>query len=140
MSDVVVVGAGRMGAPIVGRLVAAGHTVGVRDVRPAVRPAIEAAGAGWLPDQGALHERLAGADVVVTVLPGSPELRAVMLGTAADGDGGILRSLGAQALWIDLTSAAPDLARELADAAASHGARYVDAAIGGGPADAQAGG
>jgi 3-hydroxyisobutyrate dehydrogenase-like beta-hydroxyacid dehydrogenase len=103
---------------------------------------VEAAGGGWVPDQGALHERLSSADFVVTVLPGSPELRAVMLGTAAGGDGvdvGVLRSLGPQALWIDLTSAAPDVARDLEDAAARHGARYVDAAIGGGPAEAQAG-
>ncbi len=136
--EVTVVGVGRMGLPITARLAAAGHVVSAFDVRPDAQAGAEAAGARWRPDLRHLRSDVASAPMVVTVLPGSPELRQLML----DGQGGapgLLRQLAPGALWIDMTSAAPDLGAELADVAEGRAVRYVDAAIGGGPAEAQQG-
>jgi 3-hydroxyisobutyrate dehydrogenase len=127
---VAVVGVGRIGLPIVARLARAGYPVRACDVRPEVEAEVRAAGAEWC-DSAA--DAVAGADVLLTVLPGSPELRAAML--APDG---LLVQLGGTD-WLDLTSAAPDLAAELATAADRLGVAYVECPVGGGVAAAQRG-
>jgi 3-hydroxyisobutyrate dehydrogenase-like beta-hydroxyacid dehydrogenase len=57
----------------------------------------------------------------------------------AVGAGGALGALGAGALWIDLTSGDPRVARELGREAAARGVDAVGAPMAGGPADAEAG-
>jgi len=133
MAAVTVVGAGRIGLPVVGRLVSAGHRVGVVGVRPDREAAVRASGARWA---GTSLARAHEAGTLVTVLPGSPELREVMLG---QDERGALSRLRRGSTWIDMTSAAPDLVDALATAARERGVRYVDAAIGGGPDDAARG-
>lgn len=140
MVDVVVVGAGRIGLPVAARLMAAGRAVGVIDVRPELQAAAEAVGARWLgPRLPVIDSAYPAPMVVVTVLPGSPELRKAMLGGLAGSGKGLIDEMLAGTLWIDMTSAAPDLAIELASAAAEHDIRYVDAAVGGGPTNAEQG-
>lgn len=140
MVDITVVGAGRIGLPVAARLVAAGHAVGIVDVRPGVRAAAEGVGASWLGARFPVMDSAVPArTVVVTVLPGSPELREVILGDLAGSGAGLIDQLPAGTLWIDMTSAAPDLATELAVTAADHQIRYVDAAVGGGPTNAEQG-
>jgi 3-hydroxyisobutyrate dehydrogenase len=124
MSTVAVIGIGRIGAPLVQRLVAAGHGVRAHDVRPGVEDLVRSAGAAWAP---ALTDATAACDVVFTVLPGSAELAGVVLGP----DGLLARLVPGQT-WIDLTSAAPDVGARLADAAGARGVGYLDAPIGGG--------
>lgn len=140
MVDVVVVGAGRIGLPVAARLAAAGNAVGVVDVRLELQATVEAVGARWL---GAGLSFIASAHqrpmAVVTVLPGSPELRDAMLGGLAGAGAGLIDQMLPGTLWIDMTSAAPDLAIELASAAAEQEIRYVDAAVGGGPTNAEQG-
>lgn len=51
MTDIVIIGAGRMGLPVAARLVAAGNAVGVVDVRPELQAAAAAVGAQWLGDR-----------------------------------------------------------------------------------------
>lgn len=124
MSTVAVIGVGRIGWPLVQRLVAAGHAVRAHDVRPEVEVRVRSAGAGWAPR---LADAVDGCEFVITVLPGSAELAGAVLG--ADG---LLARLPAGPVWIDLTSAAPDLGARLAEAARSAGVAYLDAPIGGG--------
>ena len=91
MSETVgVVGVGRMGTPLIGRLVAAGHDVVATDILPERRPVAEDAGARWVSD-------VSGCDVVLTVLPGNAELAAYSPVDCR--------------LWIDLTSGSPDTER-----------------------------
>ncbi|MEU4194191.1 NAD(P)-dependent oxidoreductase [Kribbella sp. NPDC026611] len=123
--NILVAGAGRIGLPVVRHLAAAGHAVRVHDVRPEVRKAALQAGASWA-------EEPATADLVVTVLPGSPELRTLMLSP-----GGLLDQL--DGTWVDLTSASPELGAELAAAAQERGVAYVEAPVGGGVPAAEAG-
>jgi 3-hydroxyisobutyrate dehydrogenase-like beta-hydroxyacid dehydrogenase len=136
MSAVTLVGAGRIGLPVVERLVAEGHWVEVVDIRDLELDA-EAVGAHW---GGSSLARLPADRLLVTVLPGSPELRELMLGSQGGSAPAALGQLAAGGTWVDMTSAAPDLGADLAAAAAKHGVRYVDAAVGGGPQAAQRGG
>lgn len=120
------------------RLVAAGNAVGVVDVRPELQAAAAAVGAQWLGARlPVINSTYPAPTVVLTVLPGSPELREAMLGDRTGS--GLIAQMLAGTLWIDMTSTAPDLAIELAIAAADHQVHYVDAALGGGPSNAEQG-
>jgi 3-hydroxyisobutyrate dehydrogenase-like beta-hydroxyacid dehydrogenase len=130
MATVAVVGVGRVGLAVVQRLSGAGHVVRASDVR-AEQAARLPAGVEF--DGDALHA-VDGVDVVLTVLPGSPELRKLMV------TDGLLARLRPGTAWIDLTSAAPDLTAELATDAQNVGVPYLDAGLGGGPAAVSDGG
>ncbi len=117
------VGAGRIGMPVVRRLVDGGYGVRVFDVRRELEARVREVGAAW---GGAVD-----VDVLVTVLPGSPELREVAQG--------LLPQLAAGTAWVDLTSASPELGRELAAVAKEHGVDYLEAPLGGGPEAAESG-
>ncbi|WP_405056713.1 NAD(P)-dependent oxidoreductase [Kribbella sp. NBC_01505] len=124
MVEVGVVGAGRVGMPVARRLVEGGYGVRVFEVRDELEQSVRRMGARW---GGAVAE----VDVLLTVLPGSPELRAAMPG--------LLAELRAGTAWIDLTSASTELGRELAAAASAHGVDYLEAPLGGGPEAAESG-
>jgi hypothetical protein len=124
MSLVGVVGVGRIGAPLVTRLIAAGYDVVATDVRHERRFEAEEFGATWTPD---VSEAAASCDVVFTVLQGVAELRDLVLGR-----GDLLSHVDADAIWIDMTSASFELGGELARSASAHGVAYLGAPIGGG--------
>ena len=94
-----------------------------------------AAGARWAPDAAAVAEK---AKVLLTCVPGSPELQELMFGSPDQP--GLLSRLRPGQIWVDLTSASPELARRLAAAAQHIGVGYLDAGMGGGPAEADQGG
>ena len=127
MGRVAVLGAGRMGLPIVRALVRDGHVVSVFDVRPEVAESVRAAGA--IPADDVSHA-LAGTEVLLSVLPGAPELR-----EATDG---ILTAARPGSTWIELTSAAPEMGAELSEAARERGVDFLEAPMGGGPTAAEA--
>ena len=123
-----VIGVGRMGLPICARLVGAGYRVIAGDRQPERESVVRAAGAVWA---GGAREVAAAADVLITVLPGSAELReamAVAIPTVRPG-----------ATWIDVTSASPPVGLELGLRASERGIECLDAPAGGGPAAAAAG-
>ena len=123
-----VIGLGRMGTPLCGRLSHAGFSVIATDRRPECEAAARAAGAGWIDETARL---LDAADVLVTVLPGSAELEEVMAAA--------IPALGPGKTWIDMTSAAPRQGRELMERAEQQGAECLEATLGGGVAAARAG-
>jgi 3-hydroxyisobutyrate dehydrogenase len=131
-------GLGRMGLPIAGHLVAAGFSVTAFDPVPAQQDLAAARGIPLAPSMRAVA---AAADVLVTVLPGPPELREALLGAdgpdGADG-GGILGALRAGTVWLDLTSNDPRVASEIAVAAAARGVASAGAPMGGGVSNAEA--
>jgi 3-hydroxyisobutyrate dehydrogenase len=69
------VGEGRMGLPMCANLVAAGHMVTAGDARVELERAVTQCGAQW---RATLAEIAAGADILITMLPGSREVREVM--------------------------------------------------------------
>ncbi len=128
MNEVVgVVGVGRMGLPICARLVGAGYRVIASDRRPEREAVVRAAGAGWMEG----HRVAGAADVLITVLPGSPELREAMAE--------LMPMLRPGSTWIDMTSSSPAVALELGRSAGERGIDCLEAPVGGGPAAAEAG-
>jgi 3-hydroxyisobutyrate dehydrogenase len=115
------VGLGRMGLPMCARLVAAGFDVTATDLRDALR---ERVGARWA--EGAAQVA-GGAELVVTMLPGSSEVAGIIDELAG--------ALGPDARWLEMSTAAP----RVAHACTARGVRFVDAPVGGGPAAAEAG-
>jgi 3-hydroxyisobutyrate dehydrogenase-like beta-hydroxyacid dehydrogenase len=65
-------------------------------------------------------------DVVFTMVTNVPALRAV-----AEGEEGILSGLGPGKVWVDMTTAAPAVSRELADRVRETGADMLDAPVSG---------
>lgn len=122
-----VIGVGRIGLPVVARLVAEGLSVRAHDIRPSVQGDVETVGAQWAPTAAAAVE---DAHVLVSVLPGNAELAALMLGD--DTDAPLLDRLPGSCVWVDLTSGSPELGVRLAAAAGSRHIAYLDAPTGGG--------
>jgi 2-hydroxy-3-oxopropionate reductase len=73
-------------------------------------------------------------DIVITMLPGPPEVEAVVAG-----EGGLLESMGQGALLVDMSTSSPVLARALARKAAQRELRVLDAPVSGGDVAAEEG-
>ncbi|HZZ51604.1 MAG TPA: NAD(P)-dependent oxidoreductase [Pseudonocardia sp.] len=128
MSTVAVIGLGIMGAPMAANLVAAGHDViGYNRTPDKARPLVESGGRAAAD----VAEAVTGAQVVLTVLPDSPDVEAVVAG--ADG---VLAHAEHGTLWIDASTIRPDVSVALAQQARERGVRPVDAPVSGGQAGA----
>jgi 2-hydroxy-3-oxopropionate reductase len=125
------IGLGIMGRPMARNLLAAGYGLVVHDVNRAAVEELVSAGAvaGTSPRQVA-----ESADVLITMLPDSPQVREVYLGPD-----GAFEALRPGWLAIDMSSIAPSTARELAALAAASGAEMLDAPVSGGDKGAIAG-
>jgi 3-hydroxyisobutyrate dehydrogenase len=121
------VGLGRMGRPMTARLVAAGHVVRGFDLDP------EAAVDG-VERCASAREAARGADAAITMLPSPGAVRLATLGP-----GGLAEGLAAGSLCIDMSTAPPSLARELAAALAPRSIDALDAPVSGGTIGAEAG-
>ncbi len=132
MANVAFLGLGVMGFPMAGHLTAAGHTVTVYN-----RTAGKAQ--SWTADhkgsaQPTPREAAAGQSIVFACVGNDEDLRSVCLG-----EDGAFAGMDAGALFVDHTTVSPSVTRELAEAAAAAGLRYVDAPISGGQAGAENG-
>lgn len=118
------IGLGIMGRPMARNLLAAGYRLVVHDTNRAAVDELVAAGAiaGMSPRQVA-----DAVDVLITMLPDSPQVREVYLGPD-----GAFEALRPGWLAIDMSSIAPSTARELAARAAGGGAEMLDAPVSGG--------
>ncbi|MFJ8486775.1 NAD(P)-binding domain-containing protein [Streptomyces sp. NPDC094038] len=128
-SRVALVGVGRMGTPLCGRFVSAGHSVTAFDVRPEREEPARSLGADWAPSAIAAA---AAADVLVTVVPGPREAEAAL-------PDAVFGALAPEAIWTDMTSDAPAVAAVLRERAAAHGVDVLEAPLGGSPDDAEPG-
>jgi 3-hydroxyisobutyrate dehydrogenase-like beta-hydroxyacid dehydrogenase len=122
------VGAGRMGAPMVRRLVEAGHRVNVLSRTDEKRSAIAGLGAHPVTDLAAVAE---AADAVVICVFTDEQVRRVCL------DDGLLAAMPRGSTLILHTTGSPSTARDLA--ATSSDVGVVDAPVSGGPHDISAG-
>jgi 2-hydroxy-3-oxopropionate reductase len=112
-------------------LLAAGYELTVLDIisAPMDELAAEGATAGTSP-----REVAAGTDVLITMLPDSPQVEEVYLGPE-----GAFEALREGWLAVDMSSIAPGTARELAERASAAGAEMLDAPVSGGDKGAVAG-
>ncbi|MCZ2498008.1 3-hydroxyisobutyrate dehydrogenase [Xylophilus sp. Kf1] len=127
------IGLGHMGRPMALNLLKAGHTLVVFDPVAAAVQALQAAGASAAASVAALA-RVDGLDLLVTMLPAAPQVRAVYLG-----DDGLLAAVDRSVLLVDSSTIDPMTAREVAAAAAGRGNAMVDAPVSGGTGGAEAG-
>lgn len=124
MTTIAFIGLGIMGEPMATHLVDAGHTVvGVNHHPEALQRLVEHGGSSAT----SIAEGVAEADVVITMVPGSPDVEGI-----AYGDDGIYTNAKPGTLHIDCSSIRPDVARQLAEAGTQHGIRVVDAPVSGG--------
>ncbi len=116
-----VLGAGRMGLPIVGHLARAGFPVTVHDPGPDRRDLIEGRGGRF----AATAAEVAGASTVILICVGYEEQVDALL-TGADG---LLPRLKPETVVAVLSTVAPDRVIELARAAQPFGVHVVDATV-----------
>ncbi|MGC5255686.1 NAD(P)-dependent oxidoreductase [Gordonia sp. DT218] len=125
------IGAGRMGAPTVERLVAAGHEVTVLTRRPEALATAQSK--GWVT-AGTIGETVQDADIVISMVLNDEQVQEAMLG--ADG---ALAAMKTEAVLVAHTTCDPDTVALLADTGAARGVHVVDAAVSGGPRDIEEG-
>ncbi|MFT0531802.1 3-hydroxyisobutyrate dehydrogenase [Castellaniella hirudinis] len=130
-STIAFIGLGHMGGPMAQNLIKAGHTLTVFDLVPAALQAATDAGARAAASAA---EAVAGADVVVSMLPASRHVEGLYLG-----DEGLLATIAQGTLVLECSTIAPASARKVSQAAAQRGIRMIDAPVSGGTGGAIAG-
>jgi 2-hydroxy-3-oxopropionate reductase len=118
------IGLGIMGKPMALNLLRAGFDLTVFNrSRPAIDELV-AAGANAAATPAELAQ---ACDVTITMLPDSPDVESVVLGTE-----GIASVMRAGSLFIDMSSIAPDVSRRIAETLAARGVSALDAPVSGG--------
>lgn len=129
MEHIGFIGLGIMGKPMATHLLQAGYPLTVLNRSPESQNELAAAGArpGQSP-RGVAEE----SDVVITMLPDSPDVEQVILG-----QDGVLEGARPGSLIIDMSTILPSVARRVAAAARERGADALDAPVSGGQVGAQ---
>ena len=120
IQNVGVVGAGRMGQPIIGHLARKGFVVLVHDVDPGKRSEVEKRGGRWMADAAALARE---SDAILVCVGYDREIRELL---AADGP--LLQSRAGTIVAI-LSTVLPATVRELAERAGGRGIHVIDATV-----------
>ena len=124
MEKIGFVGLGIMGSPMAANLIRAGYEVTGHDVsKDSVERLVKAGG----KPAGSIEEAVAGADLVITMLPDSPQVQEVVLDP-----NGVLDCAGPDLLLIDMSSISPETSIAVAEAAKHKGTRVLDAPVSGG--------
>ena len=124
MTRIGFIGVGTMGLPMAINLVKKGFAVTAFDLNP---EAVKAAAAAGMTAAASAAEAVAGADLVITMLPSSSHVDA-----AYSGDGGVLAAGRKGTLCVDMSTIDPAVSRRVAAAAAERGLRFIDAPVSGG--------
>jgi 2-hydroxy-3-oxopropionate reductase len=124
VSTIAFIGLGIMGAPMARHLVAAGHSViGFNRSQGPVERFVSDRGRG----AGTVAEAVRDAEVIITMVPDSPDVEGLALG-----EDGIYASAPQGSIHIDMSSIRPDVAARMADAGRAAGIRVMDAPVSGG--------
>ncbi len=118
------IGLGNIGAPLASWIRRADFPLIVHDIREEAAAPLLEQGATWADLPGDLA---AQCDVICTCLPGPPEMQAVTLGP-----NGLVEGIRADAIYIDLTTNAPDVVQQVGTALQARQAHMLDAPLDGG--------
>jgi len=118
------IGLGIMGKPMSLNLIKAGYELVVLDLDQAAVAELAAAGA---QSAGSPREVAERSDVIITMLPNSPQVKTVVLG-----EQGVLAGVRKGSVVIDMSSIAPLVSRELSVQLAGRGVDLLDAPVSGG--------
>jgi len=123
------IGLGIMGASMASNLMKAGHELVVHDIkRDAAAPHVKT-GAVWADTPRQVAE---ATEVVLTSLPGPPEMESVALG-----ENGLLSGMAKGKVYFDLTTNSPAVVRRVHAVFAKKGVHLLDAPVSGGPSGAR---
>lgn len=125
------IGLGIMGRPMVRNLIRAGYDLTIYNRSSGPVAELTAEGASAAASPRAVAELT---DIVITMLPDSPEVEAVIAGPD-----GVLAGARAGTLVIDMSTISPSVSRALARAAAERGVGMLDAPVSGGDVGARQG-
>ena len=123
------IGLGIMGKPMSQHLLNAGYALTVLDV---VKPAVDELVALGAKSAASPKDVAAQSDVIVTMLPDSPQVEEVVFGT-----NGLLEGVRAGMLVIDMSTIMPSVARKVTEAIRAKGAESLDAPVSGGEVGAK---
>lgn len=125
------IGLGNMGGPMALNLRKAGHTLSAFDLSAEACKKFAAEG---LAVAASAAEAVAGAEVVISMLPASAHVEGLYLGSD-----GLLDKIASGTLVIDSSTIAAATSRKLAEAGAKRGVAVIDAPVSGGTGGAIAG-
>lgn len=125
------IGLGNMGAPMAGNLLKAGHELAVHDLDAKALERLAAQGAR---PGASLADTVAGADMVITMLPAARHVDKVITG-----EGGVLSHIQPGVPIVDCSTIGPATARQLAASTQARGNAFADAPVSGGTGGAAAG-
>jgi 2-hydroxy-3-oxopropionate reductase len=118
------IGLGIMGKPMAANLIKAGHELVVSAHNEAAASELAQLGASTARTP---REIAAQVELVITKLPNSPQFRDVALGTD-----GIMGGARSDLIYVDMSSIAPAVAQEVAQALGERGVKMLDAPVSGG--------
>ena len=124
MKKIGFIGLGIMGQPMAKNLLKAGYSLTVYDIRPEPVKEVVAAGAQEGKSSKDVAEK---SEVVITMLPNSPEVKEAVLG-----EDGVLDGAKAGTILIDMSSIAPLVSKEVGGKLAEKGVEMLDAPVSGG--------
>ena len=123
------IGIGTMGREMAINLARAGHQVTAYDLVPGAAQKLAEYG---IRAAASIAEASRGADAVITMLPDTPDVEAVVYG-----DGGLLANPPEGKLVIDMSTIAPGAVRRMHADLGRIGVAFVDAPVSGGPLGAK---
>ena len=129
MEKVGFIGLGIMGKPMARHLLDAGYPVAVLEKNKAASELVEA-GAQSYPTNSGIAEN---SDVVITMLPDSPDVQEVVFGAE-----GVLQGIRSGSLFIDMSTIAPATAKNIYEVLKEKGVESLDAPVSGGQVGAEA--
>jgi 2-hydroxy-3-oxopropionate reductase len=118
------VGLGIMGKPMARNLVDAGHELTVHNRSPEKANELGEAGATVAKSPKDVAENT---DIIITMLPDSPQVSEVVAG-----EGGVLEGITEGSLIVDMSTISPVVTEELSEAVKEKGASMLDAPVSGG--------
>ncbi len=130
MEKIGFIGLGIMGKPMALNLIKAGYSLVVSDQNKASGELVEA-GAESLSGNKAIAQQC---DIIITMLPDSPEVEAVVLG-----EGGVIEGIKEGSLFIDMSTIAPSTAKKVYEKMQEKGVEALDAPVSGGQVGAESG-
>jgi 2-hydroxy-3-oxopropionate reductase len=123
------IGLGVMGKPMARNLIDAGHELVLYS---RTRASVDEVAGDSATAAGSPREVAGNADVVILMLPDSPQVREVL-----DGDDGVLAGAREGSLVVDMSTISPVVTREIAEECGGRGIGWVDAPVSGGDVGAR---
>lgn len=130
MEKVGFIGLGIMGKPMALNLIKAGYSVSILETSAAAKEVADAGAKTYSSSKALAQDN----DVIITMLPDSPEVESVALGKD-----GVLEGIKPGSVFVDMSTIAPSSAKKLYDAFQEKDVEALDAPVSGGQVGAESG-